>query len=142
MGLALITSSLIIYKLAGGMENFAPYLKSFVIASSWLATFPFFYAVGHLENKNYTYFDYSLIAPVWLGFWSMVSLWLARRMGWSSRVRFLVLSVITYFLSLGLVWWFDAYQYDQEGWNKYYLRLALRHFFLWNLVIYYIEAIL
>lgn len=114
------------------------YLKSFVLASSWLATFPFFYTVGKID-KAYSYYDYSLVAPIWLGFWNVISLLVAEYFGLSLRTRFLLLTLVTYVLSILLAKTSGAYPYNQSQWNRYYLRLFLKHFLLWNLIVYYLE---
>ena len=49
------------------------YLEQFIVGSSWAATLPFFYKVGRIE-KNYSYYAYTLLAPLWLGLWNVFSL--------------------------------------------------------------------
>ena len=115
------------------------YLKPFVLASSWSATIPFFYAVGKLQKKNYSYYKYTLIAPVWLGFWNVISYVVAKKFGFTKRTRFLLLTLITYLLSIIIVKYIGAYNYTSEEWKKYYVRLFIKHFILWNIVVYYLE---
>lgn len=114
------------------------YLKPFVVASSWLATFPFFYTTGKID-KNYSYYQYTLIAPVWLGFWNVISMIIAKYFGFTLRARFLLLTLITYSLSILIVKKTNAYNYTQREWHYYYLRLFIKHFILWNVIVYYLE---
>ena len=115
------------------------YLKSFVVASSWAATFPFFYTVGKLKQKNYSYYQYSLIAPLWLGAWNVVSLIAANYFGLSTHLRFFLLTLLTYSLSIIIVRTTKAYHYNSQQWRDYYLRLFLKHFLLWNVIVFYLE---
>ena len=116
------------------------YLKAFVAASSWIVTLPFFYTVYNLKDKkNYSYFNYTMIAPVWLGFWSVISLIIADYFGLSMRERFLILTFITYSLSIMIVKYLDSYNYNEKEWKQYYIRLFIKHFIMWNVVVFNIE---
>tara|TARA_Y100000310_G_C20659620_1_gene803977 strand:- start:1414 stop:1776 length:363 start_codon:yes stop_codon:yes gene_type:complete len=118
------------------------YLIQFLAGSSYLVTLPFFYAVGKIKNKTYSYYDYTLVAPIWLGFWNVISFIIASRFGLTMRYRFLMLTAITYSLSLFIVKSIGAYQYTQKEWNNYYIRLFIKHFIIWNIVTYNIEKFL
>ena len=51
------------------------YLKQFVIGSSYLVFFPFFYSVKNNQpKKTYNYYDYTLVSPLWFGIWNIISL--------------------------------------------------------------------
>ena len=50
-----------------------------------------------------------------------------------------MLTLITYSLSLIIVKYLKAYKYTQEEWNKYYIRLFIKHFIMWNVVVFYLE---
>ena len=115
------------------------YLKQFILGSSYLVTLPFFYAAGKIKDKKYSYYDYTLIAPVWLGLWNVISLIIATHFGLTMRQRFLMLTLITYSLSLIIVKYIDAYKYTQTEWNNYYIRLFVKHFIIWNVIVYNLE---
>ena len=115
------------------------YFKQFIIGSSYLVTLPFFYAAGKLKDKKYSYYDYTLIAPLWLGFWNVISFITAKKFGLTLRQRCLLFSLITYLLSVMIVKYIDAYKYTQKEWNNYYIRLFIKHFIMWNIVIYNLE---
>ena len=118
------------------------YLKQFVIGSSYLATVPFFYTAGKIEDKAYSYHKYTLIAPIWLGLWNVISFIIASHFGMSLRNRYLIFSLITYSLSLIIVKYMNGYKYSQKEWIKYYIRLFIKHFIMWNFVIYNLEKYL
>ncbi len=117
------------------------YLKQFVLGSTWLAIAPFYYSVHGLgDRKNYTYYFYTMVAPVWLGLWNVISLIIAETFGLSMRVRFLLLTAITYLLSILIVKSSNAYNYTEAEWRQYYIRLFVKHFILWNIIVYYLEV--
>tara|TARA_B100001964_G_C14028423_1_gene507126 strand:- start:262 stop:624 length:363 start_codon:yes stop_codon:yes gene_type:complete len=118
------------------------YLKQFFIGSSYLVTLPFFYAAGKIEDKAYSYHEYTLIAPIWLGLWNVISLIIAKYFGLTLRERCLMFTLITYSLSLIIVKYMNGYKYTQKEWNKYYIRLFIKHFIMWNIVIYNLEKYL
>ena len=54
------------------------YLKDFVLGSSYLVFLPYFYSVHNSQStKNYSYYEYTLVAPVWFGIWNIISLIIA-----------------------------------------------------------------
>jgi len=116
------------------------YLKQFIIGSSILAVFPFYHGVHHLGNKkSYSYYDYTIIAPLWIGMWNVISLILAENYNLSLRKRFLLITPITYLLSILIVKTLKSYNFTDKEWGQYYIRLFLKHFIMWNIIIYYIE---
>ena len=50
------------------------YLKEFVIGSSLPVVIIFLYGFYNFKKDNYSYFDYSLLAPLWFGIWNIISL--------------------------------------------------------------------
>ncbi len=118
------------------------YLKQFIIGSSYFGTLPFFYAAGKIKDKAYSYYDYTLIAPIWLGLWNVISLIIATYFGLTLRTRCLMFTLITYSLSLIIVKSINGYKYTQKEWIKYYIRLFIKHFIMWNIVIYNLEKYL
>lgn len=115
------------------------YLKQFIIGSSCITFAPFFYAAGKIKDKEYSYYNYTLVAPLWLGLWNVISLIIANYLGLSMRNRFLMLTLITYSLSIIIVKYLNAYKYTREEWNRYYVRLFIRHFIMWNIFVFYVE---
>ena len=65
------------------------YLKQFVIGSSYLIFLPFFLLVKNsLPEKTYSYYTYTITAPVYFGVWNVLSLVLAEYfglLGWNQQ---------------------------------------------------------
>ena len=116
------------------------YLKEFVIGSSIAVVAPFYYMVyNHQPNKQYSYYDYSLIAPVWFGLWNIVSLVIAKHYGLSKRMRFFVISVLSYISIISISTYFKTYNQTREEWNFYYLQQFIKYMLVWNIVIYNLD---
>jgi len=115
------------------------YLKQFVIGSSYLVFAPFYYAVLKNNVKNYTYEDYTLIAPVWLGLWNVISLIIAESFNLSMRMRFIIISVISSVCIMIISTLFKTYNKNRDEWISYYLKMFLKYMIIWNIVIYNIE---
>jgi len=116
------------------------YLLNFLIGSSWFVTLPFFIAVNNMGSiKSYSYFDYTTIAPVYLGFWNIISLIIAKKLNFSLRERLLFITPITYILSNIAVKILKSYNYTDKEWNLYDFKLFVTHFIIWNIIVYYIE---
>ena len=115
------------------------YLKQFVVASSWMAIAPFLHGVNKIKDKNYTYYDYSIQVPFFFGIYNIISLIFAEFFGLSMRARLLLLSLVTYIGTVIQVKINKRYKFTKEEWNKYYIRVFLKHFVLWNVVVYYLE---
>jgi hypothetical protein len=119
------------------------YLKPFVIGSSYVVFAPFFHAVKNDQpKKTYSYYNYTLLAPVWFGLWNMLSLYLASRFKLSLRMRFLVISVISSLSIMMISTHLKSYNFTREEWHKYYLYIFVKYLIVWNLIIYNIEKYL
>ena len=56
------------------------YLKEFIIGSSYPVVVLFYYMVHNYQsNKNYDYYEYTLIAPIWFGLWNIISLLISEK---------------------------------------------------------------
>jgi hypothetical protein len=117
------------------------YLRSFVIGSSCLVFFPYFYAVSNFDpNKfNYDYKWYTFLAPIGLGLMNMISLIAAEKWGLSSRNRFLYTSIIAPTLVLSAVILFKVYNYTAEDWVSHIIGMYLLYFVVLNFVLYYLD---
>nr|QBK88669.1 MAG: hypothetical protein LCMiAC01_03470 [Mimivirus LCMiAC01] len=116
------------------------YLKQFIIGSSYLVFLPYFYSVQKSQSKkNYSYFKYTLIAPVWLGVWNVISLILAEYFNLSMEMRFLVVSIISSLCIMFIATYLKSYNFDKDEWKKYYFYIFVKYLIIWNLVVYSIE---
>jgi hypothetical protein len=117
------------------------YLRAFVIASSFLVFLPHFIAVAGLDETkiNYTYKQYTFIAPLYYGVMNMISLYLALQFNLSNRQRYLLIGTISPLIVVLSAYLFKTYQYDNIEWISYGIRLFIKHFLIWNLVIYHLN---
>jgi len=116
------------------------YLIHFLIGSSWFVTLPFFMKVNSLgSEKNYSYFNYTIAAPIYLGLWNVISLIIAKKFNFSLRKRFLFITPIACMTTIIIAKTLKSYNYTDEEWNTYYFRLFITYFIIWNVIIYNIE---
>ena len=119
------------------------YLRSFVIGSSYLVFISFFYAVKNIQHKKtYSYYHYTLLAPVWFGLWNMFSLYLARKFKLSLRMRFLIISVISSLYIMAIAMYIQSYNFTRSEWYKYCVYVFVKYLIVWNLIIYNLEKYL
>lgn len=119
------------------------YFKPFVIGSSYLVVAPFFYAVKNNQpKKTYSYYNYTLIAPVWFGLWNMISLYLASAFKLSLQMRFLVISVLSSLSIMIIATHLKSYNFTKEEWYEYYLYIFVKYLIVWNIIIYNLEKYL
>ena len=116
------------------------YLKAFVIGSSYFVFLPFFYTVNNNQNKkNYSYYEYTLVAPIWLGLWNVISLIVAEYFGLSSRQRFLTISIISALCIMAIAFYFNSYNFTSTEWIKYFFYIFIKYLLVWNIVIFYLD---
>ena len=117
------------------------YLRAFVIGSSYLVFFPHFLAVGFADEKqlNYSYKTYTFVAPVYLGFMNMISLYFANLYSLSRRKRYVLFGIISPFLVSSFSLLFQTYNYTDERWILYVIGLFMKHFFIFNIIIFSLD---
>jgi len=116
------------------------YLKQFVIGSSFPVFVWFYYAVAKQQpKKNYEYFNYTMIAPVWFGLWNIISLIIAEKYNLSMENRFLLISVISSICVMIIATNLESYDFTAEEWNSYYIYIFIKYMITWNLIIYNLE---
>ena len=118
------------------------YIRSFVIGSSLPVFMHFFLSVQKIDNKlkNYTYEDYSIIAPLYLGFMNMISLYIGRQFGLTLRERLFYISLISVVFVNIIARYAKSYNYSKKEWMKYTLWIFLKHLFTYNILIYLLEV--
>ncbi len=119
------------------------YLKQFVIGSSFLVFAPFYYGVQNNQpKKNYDFYNYSLIAPVWFGLWNIFSLIIATHFKLTMKMRFLVISILSSLSIMIISTYYKSYNFTKKEWYQYYLYIFIKYILIWNIVIYNIEKYL
>ncbi len=118
------------------------YLRSFVIGSTYLTTLLFFLTVRNIPDtvKNYSYEDYTLIAPLYLGLMNTLSLYLSKVYNLSLRQRLVLIGLISPLIVISFAYSSSVYNFTMEEWVRYAFRLMLKHFAIYNIVIYFLES--
>jgi drug/metabolite transporter superfamily protein YnfA len=117
------------------------YLRAFVIGSSFLVFFPHFLAVAGLDERklNYTYKQYTFVAPVYYGLLNMISLFIAISFGLSSRQRYLLVGSLSPLIVVAFSYSFQTYDYEGREWLTYGAGLFVKHFLIWNIVVFLLD---
>ena len=115
------------------------YLKSFVIGSSYITLLPFLTTVIRLENINYTYGSYSLIAPLYLGLMNMLSLYLSKKLDLTLRKRMLMIGIISPLIVILISYMLKTYNFEGYEWIIYGIRLVIKHLMVYNIIMYLLE---
>ena len=116
------------------------YLEKFVIASSYIVFLPFFYVFYNLKKESY--FNYTLLAPLWFGVWNVISFIISKHYGLSLRSRFILVSFISYSVIISYASYKDFYNFTKKQWCKYYILMLITYLVTWNVVIYNIENLI
>jgi hypothetical protein len=117
------------------------YLRAFVIGSSMFVFFLHFLAVANLDESkiNYTYKQYTFIAPLYYGLMNMLSLYLALQFSLTSRERYLLIGTASPFIVISFSYLMKTYHYEGNEWIQYSIGLFLKHFFIWNVIVYLLD---
>ncbi len=117
------------------------YLRAFVIASSYVVFLPHFIAVAGLdENKiNYTYKEYTFVAPAYYGLMNILSLYIAITFHFTNRQRYLLIGTLSPLIVISFAYLFKTYDYTYNEWLRYSVSLFVKHFLIWNLIVYYLN---
>ena len=93
-----------------------------------------------MPKKKYTYYSYTLRAPLYFGVANSLSLYIATKYNLSFRMRFLTISILTY-LGITTFTYFikKSYKFSKKEWQKYFLKQFLAYMIVWNVVIYNLE---
>jgi hypothetical protein len=131
------------------------YLRAFIVGSSFVALLPFFLVVNstnlqisnyipllkilNLHKRNYSFEQYVFIAPLFLGFVNMLSLYISTKytIVKSNRYLWASLFIPTFVILFSFIGKF--YSFDQTEWINYILLVYCGHFILWNYIIRYLE---
>jgi hypothetical protein len=117
------------------------YLRAFVIGSSAFVILPYFYAVSRFkpEKFNFDYMPYTFLAPIGLGLVNMYSLLIAKIFNISTKIRFLLTSIITPTLVLLMVFLLNIYNYTVNEWIEHIIKLYLLYFIVFNGIVYTLD---
>jgi len=118
------------------------YFKQFIAGSSILVAAPFYYGFHTLKRAEYSYFHYTFLVPIWWGLWNVMSLVVAEAFSLSTRMRFLLVSLITYALAVTYTTYNNVYDFSLYQWYGYYFLMLTTYLIMWNVVVYFIEKLI
>ena len=113
-------------------------IKQFFSGSTPITILPLYYLANKIQKKNYPFYKYAIIAPIWLGIWNVICYYFVKE----DLNRLLFTTVVTYLLSIFLAHYLDSYKFNKQEWNKYYISLFFVHLIMWYVVIYLIENLI
>ncbi len=131
------------------------YLRAFIVGSSFVAILPFFLIVNsanlkiseyiHLfkilapHKRHYSFEQYVFIAPLFLGFTNMLSLYISTKYNILESNRYLWCSLLvpTFVILFSFIGKF--YSFNQTEWINYTLIIYSGHFIFWNYIVPYLE---
>ena len=118
------------------------YLRAFVIGSSMPVFFPHFLAVANLDETkiNYTYKQYTFVAPLYYGLMNMISLYIAILFHLSRRQRYLLIGTLSPLIVISFSYFLKTYDYKGDEWLKYGVGLFFKHFLIWNIVVFLLDT--
>jgi hypothetical protein len=114
------------------------YLRAFVIGSSAFIVLPFFYAVSNFDPAkfNYDYVSYTFLAPIGLGLMNVISLFLSIKFKLSTRMRFLLTSILAPTTILTIVKLNNIYNYTIDEWLNHIIKTYMFYFIIVNVFLY------
>jgi hypothetical protein len=115
------------------------YLKQFFSGANIIVVLPFYLAVYYSKNKNYSFFQYSIVSPIWFGLFNVLSYIIAKKYNLSLFQRFTLISTITSIIIMILSTKFKTYNYSKNQWIKYYIGIFIKYMLVWHLLIKNIE---
>jgi len=116
------------------------YLKSFVIGSSYLVFFLFYFSVMDISPsiRNYTYEQYTMIAPIYLGMMNVIGNYLFQNHPYRYLLTGIISgSIVAIFATLN-----NSYNFTKEKWIKYYFYILSKHIFTHYILIQSLELYL
>jgi len=119
------------------------YIKSFIIGSSYPVFILYFYNVLINKNKNYSYENYTLIAPVFLGLLNAFGYYIKQKFELSQMQRFVITailgaSIVSFYATLT-----KSYNLTtQNEWFTYYIQILLLYLFVFGIIVNLLDNVI
>ena len=107
----------------------------FLIGSSIPVVALHYYLVYYNKRKNYSYFSYTFLAPLFLGLLNVFRHLLFKNI---TIYKNLLFSIISATIVFAIAFFSKSYPFSNKEWMIYYLRLNILHFYIYN-IIYILE---
>ena len=123
---------------------FSEYLRAFVIGSCFFVIFPFFYFVSHFNplKSNIDYISYTYYAPVFLGLFNVLSLFISKQFKLSKRMRFITIGIIAPSIVTMTIIFLKAYNYTISTWIRHIFKIYLFYLLMFNVIVYLLDKYL
>lgn len=121
------------------------YVKDFVIGSSWPVFVLYFYAVVSIPDnvKNYSYVNYTFMAPVVLGIFNVLGGIVARKFNLDRMSRFVLTGLVS---AIGVYFYavlVKAYNFsNMSEWLSYFIVLLLLYMVVFSIIVHGLDSIL
>lgn len=114
-------------------------LKSFIIGSSFPVFILFFLAVRQMDQKirNFTYQDYTLIAPLYLGLMNILGGVL-----FQGTNRYLYTGLLSGSIVAMIATLLKTYKYSRERWLQYYFHIIFKHVVIYTIIVQSLSQLL
>ena len=116
------------------------YLKQFLCGANIITVLPHYIAVKYSDEKNYRFFEYTILAPIWYGLWNILSLIVAEKFNLSMNQRFIGVSIISSISIMFISTYFETYDNDLKEWIQYYIGIFIKYLLIWNLIVRQLET--
>jgi len=110
-------------------------IQHFIVGSSLPVVILHYFLVYYHKKKKYSYFTYSILAPLFLGLLNVLKHYLFKKVTITEVLLFSILSANIVF---SIAYSLDKYDFSKKEWMIYYLRMNLLHFYIYN-IIYILE---
>jgi uncharacterized membrane protein SirB2 len=121
------------------------YVKSFIIGSSWPTFILYFIGVSRFDEKikNYSYKNYTFIAPIFLGLLNVFGLWLSKKYNMNRTSRFILTGLIGTILIASFITLFKIYNFNvKKEWIMQYIKLLILYIFVFGVIVNIVDYLL
>lgn len=118
------------------------YLIQFINASNPIVFIPFFifvYLKVCNNRLNLSYFNYTIVMPIWFGLLNIFSLYIKSKFNISHELRYILISVISLLILIFILNNGNFYNYNKNEWVQHYIGITLSYLVIWNIIIFNIE---
>ncbi len=116
------------------------YLRAFVIGSCFFVFFPYFVIVYYFLGKSVPYAPYTIIAPIILGLFNVLSVIISKQFHLTKTQRFMSISLIAPTLVALFIYTFKIYGFNTiSSWTQHLIKLYAVYFFAFNVVVYLLD---
>lgn len=119
------------------------YLRAFIIGSSFPVFALYFIAVSNYDESitNYTYKNYTIIAPLFLGTINMVGLYLSNVYSLTKFQRFILTALLGASIVATTITVLKLYNFEsQQRWYKQYFYLFMTYIFVFTIIVKIIDS--